>query len=145
MKRFRFRLERVLQFRETVKADRKRELLLANEELARCEERRREIEQSLASCELLGAGEMSGAEVELRGAFLNRLMVELDQAIQAIEAAEKKAEEARAAYIEAAKDAEALVNLKKQRRQEYEDELLKDQEKVVDELAVQKGNTFQEA
>ena len=145
MKKFRFRLERVLQFRESIKSERQRDLLLANQELARREARRNDIEGAIRSCELMGQGEMIGAEIELRGAYLARLLDELEQAGKAIEEARAKVEEARTAYIEAAKDAEALVMLKRKRRQEYDDELLKEQEKLVDEMTVQKGNTLYEA
>lgn len=139
MKKFRFRLTRVLHYRETVKDEKKRDLLLRQRELVQAELHKTAIEESMARNDLIPDSGATAAEVEIRGAFLQRLIKELEEAHVAVQAAEAAMETARAAYIEAANEFEALSLLKQKRAAEYEEYVNKETEKLLDELVVQRS------
>ncbi|MCB0333169.1 MAG: hypothetical protein KDD55_06690, partial [Bdellovibrionales bacterium] len=56
--------------------------------------------------------------------------------------AEDEAQQALMAYREAARDEEALVLLKKKKKAEYLEYIRHEEEKFLDEISVQKGNTL---
>jgi flagellar FliJ protein len=140
MKKFRFRLERVLQYREMVKGERRRELLQANYNLQLAQTRLEQLEESQRT---LGLGEgavMTVEQVQLQGLFGARLEVEIAAAREAITVAENNVFEARGRYIEAAKESKSLEVLKEKRKAEYAEYVLKEDEKFLDEFTIQKGS-----
>lgn len=141
MKKFRFRLERVLQYREIVKGERRRELLEANYRLQAAQDRLVELESAQRA---LGFGEgaiLSVEQVQLQGLYGARLEVEIGQQREAITAAENGVIEARGRYVEAARDSKTLETLKEKRKAEYAEYVLKEDEKFLDEFTIQKGSS----
>ena len=118
MKKFRFRLERVLQYRELVKRDRKRDLLHKTNELLEEKQRLGQLEQAWEGNQV-AAGWVTVELLQLVEQYSLRLKDEIERQEQRVEKAAQALEEARNAYIEAAKDAEALNTLKRKKREEY--------------------------
>lgn len=141
MKKFRFRLERVLRYREIVRDERRRELMDATHALRIAEERLRELEAAQRNGGLEAGAVLSVEEVRLYGLFATRMEAEILQQRVAIAAAENGVVEARARYVEAAKEAKTLETLKERRQTQYAEYVLKEDEKFLDELTIQKGSS----
>lgn len=139
MKRFSFRLEKVLQYRTLIKDEKLRELLLRNYELQQVEKRIEGLEHDFLSNEIEQSRVMQAAELQQRGAYAARLMDELVSAkLEKIEA-EKKVEEAMQLYVEASKDQRALAMLKDRKRSEYNEWIEKEIGKDLDEMSIQRA------
>ena len=82
--------------------------------------------------------------VHLAGLYAARLKLQIDaQRIHVMEC-EQAVEKALAEYVEAAKEAEAIIKLKERRLTEYREYLDKEDLKFIDEINTQKGNRFLE-
>jgi len=139
MKRFRFRLQRVLNYRETVREEKKRLLLLARQEQAQREEVLRTLEQEERENLLTVGTVLSVDQVYMQGLFAASLQERITQQRLAIVEAEQRVQEALTAYIEAAKESEALKTLRTKRREVYDEEVRREDEKSLDELATQRS------
>lgn len=139
MKKFRFRLEKVLQYREMLKDEKRRELLKRNQELREARQRLEDLEKAALS-NTLGQGQiMTVEQVYLAGLFAERVKEDIIKQRLAIIKAEEEVEKAMGEYVEASKDARSLEMLKERKLQEYMDYMHKEDEKFLDELAVQRG------
>lgn len=144
MKKFKFRLEKVLQYRNMIREEKRRALAIRNQELAAARVRLDDLEASAAANKIAGDAIMNVEELYLKGAYSERLKDEIIAQRLTIIEAEKMAEEARQEYITASRDAEALEKLKGQKLAEYQEYVFKEDEKFLDELTTQKGNTLVE-
>lgn len=142
MKKFKFRLERVLSFRESLKSEKRRALSLRTAELKEAESILQQLEEQERQNSLREGAVLSEQEVALSGMFAGKLQKDIVNQRLAIVGAQDAVEAAMAEYIEAAKDVESLVTLKKRKRAEYDEELGREEMKFLDELSIQKGNTF---
>jgi len=142
MKKFKFRLERVLQYRLLIKEDKRKALLLKNMKLHEAENRLAMLEQAeLANRYVSGPDKvLSAQQIYLIGFFGQRLQDEIVKQRLAIIQLEKEVEEAMAEYTEAAREAKTLEIFRERKVQEYLDYVAKEEGKFLDELAVQKGN-----
>lgn len=141
MKKFKYRLDRVLNYRQTVKGEKKRELYQKNMSLLEAERHLKWLEDAALNNRLSESGEIAANLLYLAGLFGARLEREIVDQESAVAEASEEVETARQAYIEAAKEAEALVILKQKRFNEYLDYVNKEDNKQLDELVVQKGNS----
>ena len=135
MKKFNFRLQRVLDFRNVGKKEKEMELARENARLHEAENQLKQLEEVYLQQEL-GEGEMTMAELMVRGEYVEYLReaIELQetyvgQAIEAVEAA-------RDAYIEKAIEAETLETLRKKRVEEHKEESRQEERKELDRLVV---------
>lgn len=142
MKKFKFRLERVLQFRTVVKDEKLRDLTLKNAKLREEQDRLSALEDAIRRNQNEGDGVMLVESLYMRGLYASRLKDEIVNQRLAIIKCEDEVTEAMAAYIEASKELKALTTLKDRKRAEYLDYLAHEDAKFLDELATQKGNTF---
>lgn len=142
MKKFKFRLERVLEYREVVKRERLRELMLGHLKLREEQDRLEGLEQAQLGNKLEEGATFSEKEVYLNGLFATRMKEQIIEQRDLLVKTEEELDRRRAVYIEASKEAEALLTLKKRKLEEYSQYVNKEDEKTLDELAVQKGNTF---
>lgn len=140
MKKFRFRLERVLQHRKTICEDRKRDLAAKLGELAEVENKIEWIGREVRANKVNEGGPVDVGVFQLAGLYMLRLEEELAQAKLALIRIEEEVDVARKAYIEAAKDEETLQTLKRKRREEYMEYVQNEESKFLDELTTQKGN-----
>jgi flagellar export protein FliJ len=140
MKKFKFRLERVLQYRHILKDERMRILLECQYRLKLAREKLEELERAAFNNEMPADKLLTAEEVLLRGIFSTSLKDQIvDQRLKILEA-EECVQAAMSEYIEASKDAKTLDTLKARRRAEYEEYVQKEETKFLDELATQKGN-----
>ncbi len=139
MKKFKFRLQRVQDYRATVRDEKKRVLLIRNQKL-RDEQDRLEILLQTQRENIDPQGLVPIEELYVRGLFASRLREEIAMQRLNIIKVEEEVKEALAEYIEAAKDLKALETLKAHRLAEYWEDYYKEEGKFLDELAVQRGN-----
>lgn len=135
MKKFNFRLQRVLDFRNVGKKEKELELARENARLQEAEQQLRALEEVYLQ-QAIGEGEMTMAELMMRGEYSEYLrdaielqQIYVEQAIEAVEAA-------RDAYIEKAIEAETLETLKKKRIEEHKEEGRQVERKELDRLVV---------
>jgi len=138
MKRFKFRLQRVLDFKTTLKKESERELARRNGELHSAERRAEEILEEQDKAKLESQGTVTAAELLLHGNYQARLReVLIEQRLMVLQAA-RAVEDARDAYLEKAIETETLENVKEQRHTEHKEEAQREVRKEVDEMVVQR-------
>lgn len=137
MRKFRFRLERVLDYRNTVKREKELELIEKNHQLMSAEEQLADIvsaHDSLAEQRAISEKTMADLALELTyQAALQEML--LHQRILVLEATEA-VEQARDAYIEKAIEAETLETLRERRKEEFQLEQKRKERKSQDQLVV---------
>ena len=139
MKRFSFRLERVLQYRELVKDEKRRVLRHKMARLRDCQEWLSYLENERLSLAIDENG-IFPVEVILQwGFYCERLKNEIEKAQEVIVVREKEVDEAMTQYIEASKEVSVLQKLKEKQRSEYVENVAKEESKILDELAVQRS------
>ena len=138
MKRFKFRLERVLQYRKLLKDERTRELMEERSKLFEESERLKELEVAALMNRIEENARMTAEQVQMLGLYGQRLKQQIAQQQLQVEKQQEAVATARNAYVEAAKDEESLVTLKDRRLEEYKEYLEKEDGKFLDELSVQR-------
>ena len=138
MKKFRYRLERVLHFREIVRVEKQRELALRQQELQASVDHlaalaKAELELGLTDGEVLRVEDLG-----LKATYAAWIQDETVKTRLLIIDQQEKVEQARLAYIEAAKDAKTLATHREKKFGEYREDVLKHDEKTLDELATQR-------
>ena len=141
MKKFKFRLERVLHYRVLVKEEKRKVLLQKNYELRTAQDR---LESLLGAerANVLAGGIMSVAQVQLAGAYSGWLEQSVTNQRLAIIGVEQQVEVAMADYIEASKEARSLELLRDRKQIEHQVMVEQEDAKFLDELSTQKGNNF---
>jgi flagellar export protein FliJ len=81
---------------------------------------------------------MSVNDVILVGDYGARLKAEIEKQEEVVREATEAVDKAREVYIEASKEVKALDSLRQKRRADYDEAKLKDDEKNLDELTVQR-------
>jgi flagellar FliJ protein len=139
MKRFTFRLQRILEIKERIRDERRQELVLKNLERDRAQQHLEYLEQEYSRSQIAEGGTYSASDLLLLGNYAVRLKEEISQQALRVEAAQRAAEEARERYIEASKESQAMEKLKERRKQEYQEQVLKDLGNQLDEFGVQRA------
>jgi flagellar FliJ protein len=142
VKKFKFRLERVLHYRVLIKEEKRKVLLQKNYQLQKAQER---LESLLAAerANVLAVGTMTAARVQLTGDYSSWLEQAVTNQRLAIIRAQEEVDAAMAEYIEATKEARSLEMLKDRKRTEHQEMVDHEDAKFLDELSTQKGNHFQ--
>ena len=143
MKKFRFRLQRVLEYRTRVKEEYLQELQRRNFILRELEEKCQLLEKEFTR-NALHPEVISHEELQLKSAYAARLEGEIANVKLAILDAEAKVDEALAQHRRAAQEEEALLKVRKRKKHEFDEHVLHEEMKFLDELSVQKGNTLHE-
>jgi len=139
VKKFKFRLAKVLEHRATLTAEFRRELMFKNRELQEAEEKLGELLESVAGNTLASDTQMSSDLVELAGMYTQRLKREIDAQRFAIVDAREAVEVAQNDYIEAKKEERVLVTLEERQRAEYMAIVAKHEQSALDELVTQRA------
>ena len=138
MKRFKFRLEKVLSFRLSIKRERERDLQQENYRLAQANSELQALEHA-ARANDIPQNQIQDAELFiLQGDFREWTKRAVEAQRQKIKEQEERVEKARIAYIEAAREAEVLEKLKAKRKQQHYDESLRVEQLSMDEISVQR-------
>lgn len=139
MKRFSFRLEKVLQYRQIVQQEKKREFARLLALLNEAESRLRELLDAQETNSIQESVEVTVDEFMLRGRYAERLKQEIvDQKLKVLQA-EEEMEKAKAEYIEAAKEARALEMLKEKKKVQFEEHIALEEGKILDEMVTQRS------
>lgn len=139
MKRFRFRLQRILDIREQIRDEARQELGRRNAELAQQQSILKGLEDELTRLQPGKDGTLTAGELLLTGAYALRVQQLIEQQLVRVEEARREVVIAQEKYIQANKDAKALEMLKEKRRAEYDHEMLKEEINQLDEVAVQRA------
>ncbi|MEZ4755121.1 MAG: flagellar export protein FliJ [Bdellovibrionota bacterium] len=123
MKKFKFRLERVLNYREAIKTEKKTELAKKNAKLAEEEQRLEMLEEAFLNNEAIidssNASATSADMIRMAGMYAARLKNEIEKQHASIANVKKAVEVARLAYIEAAKEAVTIKNISLKRMKSF--------------------------
>ncbi|MDZ4785869.1 MAG: flagellar export protein FliJ [bacterium] len=136
-KTFKFRLERVLEYREVIRNDKKKELLIKNQALNEAQDNLNALKKALISDKSVGQ-DVQVQKLQIVANYESRLMKEIDLAKIEIEKLTYEAEKAKEEYIESVKEHEALKVLRVRKQQEYQAEVSRAEDKFLDELSVQR-------
>jgi flagellar biosynthesis chaperone FliJ len=155
MKQFKFRLQRVLEYRDRICDECRQELGRLTSERDQAVQRLEDLRHQANSLTLMGGGTdpatpsgasvggtpfpvMSVNDVILVGDYGVRLKAEIEKQEEVVREATEAVDKAREVYIEASKEVKALDSLRQKRKVDYDEAKLKDDEKNLDELTVQR-------
>ena len=138
MKRFTFRLQRVLDYRETLKKEKERELALKNHELSTAEQSVQRILEEQNSSDGVAEGVKTMAEVGLVGDYLRGLQRALENQRERVKEAQVAVEAARDAYIEKATEVKTLDTVKGKRHEEFLEDKARRDKRTSDDIVVQR-------
>lgn len=138
MKRFKFRLQRVLDVRAQIRDEARQELVRRNNERDHELSVLRHLEQEYLNNALVDGGTYSASDLLAKGVYSERLEIAIEHQQVVVQQAIAKAEEALDVYIEASKEAKAIEMLREKKLEEFKEEVLKEEAAVLDEIALQK-------
>jgi|LauGreDrversion4_2_1035121.scaffolds.fasta_scaffold03416_2 flagellar FliJ protein len=140
MKRFTFRLQRILDIREQIRDEARQELGRRNAILTQEESVLKGLEAELLRVHTAGDGIVTAGELLLTGAYSLRVQKMIEQQAVKVEEARQAVVQAQERYIQANKDARALEMLREKKRAEYDQEVLKEEINQLDEVATQRAS-----
>lgn len=140
MKRFRYRLERVLQFRKAVEAEAKRELQLAQRELADAEGQLSLLEGELVKefGLVVEGAPMRAEEFFLISSYREGVRARIAAQIVEVERRREVVAERMTQYRKAAQELESLQRHRTTKVTEYDHEVSIAEQAQMDELTVQR-------
>lgn len=133
MKRFKFRLQRVLQHRETVRDERRRELLESQRKVTTIEDRLGMLEAAEQGNGLAAEGAIPYAAVTLQAMFGHRVRDEIAKSRDELEKARGELEEVLARYVESSRDVKSLEMLKAKKLEQHTEAAFKHEQNLMDE------------
>jgi flagellar FliJ protein len=139
MKRFRFRLQRLLDIREQIRDEARQELARRNHELAEQQSVLRGLQEESGRLTAHRDGIISAGDLQLTGAYAVRLQQMIERQVLLVAQASQAVVEAQERYVQANKDAKALELLKEKRKGEHKEALLKEEMQQLDEVATQRA------
>ena len=139
MKRFRFRLQRVLDLRVQIRDEARQELVRCNAERDHQVYVLAQLQDEFLQLGLVEGGMYSASDLTRLAAYAKRLTAAIDQQKVVVAEAIKAAEIAQERYIEVSKEAKTLEMLKDRKLQEFHAEQLREEGAILDELAVQRA------
>lgn len=131
MKKFKFRLQKVLDLREKIEHEKKRVLSEKNARLREAEAMLDELFQARAGIEFYH----TTADILMSGMFLAGLLKRIELQKEQVGVCEKDAEEAQVEFHNAAMEAEVLRKLKEKKEREHTEFIEKTEAAFIDELA----------
>jgi flagellar FliJ protein len=139
MKRFRFRLQRVLDVRVQIRDEARQELVRCNAERDHQIYVLAQLQDEFLRLGLVEGGTYSASDLTRLGAYAERLTVAIDKQKVVVAHAIEAADAAQERYIEASKEAKTMEMLKDKKLQEFNAEQLREEGVLLDELAVQRA------
>ncbi|NBW40283.1 hypothetical protein EBR25_04660 [bacterium] len=138
-KKFKFRLQRVLEYRKLLKDGLHKALLEKNQTVSDLEKKEEQILQSLSEAKITSPV-TSGELMSLLGNYITRLRGELAVNEENLLVARRDQQEALIQYREAAKEEEVLKRLKEKKLSAYTEKYEKEEASFLDEIGTLKGN-----
>ncbi len=139
MKKFKFRLQSVLEYREKVCDRLKGELLKANQALAEAENEVKRLEALYLENTLDIQGVRPVSELILNAHNSQSLSLKIEHAKELVEQKKQEVEAALEAYQEASKELKSVNVLKERKLHEFNKRLAEHESSSQDELAVQRA------
>ena len=138
MKKFKFRLQKVLDYREADKRDKKRELGQRNKDLIEAEEVYDALIDAHDDLAEAQAAVMNMAELQALGAYQERIINSIEEQEKRVQEATKALDLAREYYLRSAVDAGALNLVLEKRKDEWTYEWKRYERKFANEVAIQR-------
>jgi len=135
VKRFKFRLQRILDVRIQIRDEARQELVRRNTERDHQIYVLAQLQDEFMQLGLTEGGTYSATDLSRLGAYAERLTVAIDQQKLVVAEAIKAAELAHESYISASREAKVIELLKDKKLQEYRAEELREEGAFLDELA----------
>jgi flagellar FliJ protein len=135
VKRFKFRLQRILDVRIQIRDEARQELVRRNTERDHQIYVLAQLQDEFMQLGLTEGGTYSATDLSRLGAYAERLTVAIDQQKLVVAEAIKAAELAHESYISASREAKVIELLKDKKLQEYRAEQLREEGAFLDELA----------
>ena len=139
MKKFKFRLQTVLDYRERVCDQLKGELLKANQALLEAEQEVLRLEHLFLENTLNIQELMTASSVQLNAQLSQSLNLKIEKAKETVEIKKQQVAHALEAYQEATKELKAVNVLKERKLHEFNLKLAEHESLALDELAVQRA------
>ena len=134
MKKFKFRLDRILKYNTALKKEKERALMLERAKLNEAESTQRMIEGEQERMDACGVETTSMAELMLRGEYLDALQTLLENQRELVEQANKAVDIAREAYVAQAREEKSLIMIKEKKKAEYDEEKAKADKVSMDSI-----------
>lgn len=138
MKKFKFRLQRVLQHKSSVVEERKRELVARNIKLRDAHKELERLEQSFTDNTVAQEAILAVENFYLAGQYLERLRSDIARQRIVIDRADEDMKDALKGYLEAKRDEQALLKLKDRKLQQFKDKVEKEIQNLTDEMVTQR-------
>jgi flagellar FliJ protein len=136
MKKFSFRLEKVLNYRSRIAEEKLRDLINARNYATQLEMEEKRLIEEMKNAALNEGETLNAATLQLRGEYGMRLEKEIAEKRQTSREQTKVVVEKLAIYLEASKEEKVLLKLKEKKRSEYLEELLRAEQKELDDIAL---------
>ena len=136
MAKFKFRLEKVKQYRELIKKEAERTLLEKRAEANKAEENLHLLNEEKNRIKIDTDGILTAGELQVLASYEEFLLGLLKTQKQVVEDTNKAVERAREVFIDKAKDERALSLLKDKKYEEYQEEETRRQKKEFSEIAI---------
>lgn len=138
MKRFRFRLQRVLDIRVQIRDEARQELVRCNAERDHQMHILANLQDEFSKLGLKEGGMYSASDISSLGAYSERLTIAIDQQKIVVAEAIRVADLAKERYIETSKEAKAMEMLRDKKLEEHKADQLREETALLDELAGQR-------
>lgn len=138
MKKFDFRLKRVLDYRQLVKKESERDFAKKTGQLRVLEQELEDIIEAQDKALFNPKQSVTMAEFSLVEQYQARLQDDLEKQRERVDEASVAVEEARQVYIEKSIETSILENLKKKQLEEYKLEAHRDERKDLNEMTIQR-------
>lgn len=133
---FRFRLQKVLEYKQSIEEEKKLELghayRLRQQEAARLKRYQQQKEQALVSSR---TGKLDLVSLRQRQQYLDVMDRKIASQVKRLEAAEKRVSEKQVELRQAMQERKAFDRLKERQKQQFAYEFNRQQQKLLDEVA----------
>ncbi len=139
MKKFKFRLEKVLQHRSSLKEEAKRALTLRTQEHQNLVSQEQSLEVEYRRQALQEGVVVEAKMLSISAGYCLRLKELIEKTRKDIIEAKKRLDEAMEQYVAASKEERTLTTLKDKKLAEYLEKVAKEEQEFLDELTTQRA------
>ncbi len=141
MKKFKFRLQKVMDIREETERQRMLALADSKQHMLREEHLLKQCKNHLEDClihidKLQSAGRMAPGELQMQYKYLQKLKHDIERQKIALAVARQAMEKKRLELLEASQDRKVMDNLKARRYTSYIAETEKSEQAIMDDLSI---------
>ena len=134
MKSYKFKMDKVLEYRENVEKVKVEDFAKITHKLRREEEHLKDLQETLEEKKKVKQQDLCGMKMGFL--YREKLKAEVDRQVSKVQEISVKAEAAQHVLIEARKDRKIMEMLKEKDREKYRLDLLNTEQKELDDLSV---------